>query len=197
MRSITSGASRMWSRLLLVVLLAATPLAACGDGSAPASPTATASPATSGDPSGATATASLASVRDIDFTAPAVIGPLIDHFSGGQVDPRRVQYVDVDRDGADEAFVVVESGGTAGDLGAALIGVDEGRIETLGYVETGGRVEIRFPEIGGGLVVTTEGVWEPGDAECCPSRLRETTYEWSGGEFVLRDEQVIDNPDID
>lgn len=186
---------------VLVLILAGLGLtgAACG-GTDDATSTQTATPTSTVTstltPTG-TASAGIASVEEIDFTDATVVGALIDHFGGGEIDPNRIQYVDLTQDGTDDAFVPVESGGTAGDVGAALLTIEDGQPHVAGYIETGGRIEVRFPEVGGGIVVTTEGVWEPGDAECCPSQLRESTYEYEGGEFVLKDEQVVDNPDVE
>jgi len=192
----------MRSRPLVLVLTVAAlglSVAACG-GTDDATSTPTSTPSSTATatitPSG-TSPAGIATVEEIDFTDASVIGPLIDHFGGGEIDPNRIQYVDLTRDGTDDAFVPVESGGTAGDVGAALLTIEDGQPRVAGYIETGGRIEVRFPEVGGGIVVTTEGVWEPGDAECCPSQLRESTYEYEGGEFVLKDEQVVDNPDVE
>lgn len=186
--------------LVLVLTLAALGLiaGACGgtEATSTLTPTSTATTTAPAITPTGTASAGISNVEEIDFTDVNVIGPLIDHFGGGEIDPNRIQYVDLTRDGTDDAFVPVESGGTAGDVGAALLTVEEGQPRVAGYIETGGRVEIRFPEVGGGIVVTTEGVWEPGDAECCASQLRESTYEYEGGEFVLKDEQVVDNPDV-
>lgn len=187
--------------LALVAVL----LAAC-DGDEEAPPTLKETPSstvmatsTAAQPFAGTVTepGSIATAEEIDFTDPAIIGPLIDHFGGGEVDPARVQYVDLTRDGTADAFVVVESGGTAGDLGAVLLTVEDGAAAVAGTIDTGGRVEVRFPEVGGGIVVTTEGVWEPADPECCPSKLRESTYEWEDGAFVRRNVQVVDNPDVE
>lgn len=170
--------------------------AACsgGDETTPTpSPTATPTPS----PTATATPPAITDAHEIDFTDVALIGRLIDAFGGGEVDTKRIQYVDLTRDGIDDAFVVVESGGTAGDVGAALLTVQDGQPQIVGQVRTSGRVEVRFPEVGGGIVVTTEGVWEPGDAECCPSNLRESAYEWVDGAFVLRNEQVVDNPDVE
>ncbi len=193
----------MRSRWLIPGLACAAALAsvlgACGGsdyGAATPTATSTSTHALVGTPT-ATAPAAIERAEEIDFTDVAIIGPLIDHFGGGEVDPSRVQYVDLTRDGTDDAFVIVESGGTAGDSGAALFTVEDGQPHVAGYIESGGRIDVRFPEIGGGIVVTTEGVWDPGDPECCPSNLRESTYEWEDGAFVLRDEQVVDNPDVE
>lgn len=187
-------------QVLTFALVAAAFVVACGEGGDAVTPTSTPpTTATSTPPETPipTGTAPITAAEDIDFTDPAVIGPIIDHFGGGEIDPSRVQYVDLTRDGNEDAFVIVESGGTAGDVGAALLTVEEGDPQVAGYIETGGRVEVRFPEVGGGIVVTTQGVWAPGDAECCPSNLRESTYEWEDGAFVLQNEQVVDNPDVD
>lgn len=178
---------------LVAALAGAVLLSACGDTQAVEVQPPTATPTATAAPAGRV----VRSAQEIDFTDPAVIGPLIDHFGVGQVEFRRIQFVDLTGDGRDEAFVVIESGGTAGDVGAALVGVVDGQPHVLGYVESGGRVELRFPHVGGGIVVATEGVWEPGDALCCPSSLRELTWEWRTEEFVLVDEQVVDNPDVD
>jgi hypothetical protein len=173
-------------------------LAACG-GASGEEPT----PAPTPDPTpAATATpsetgGSLTSVREVNFADPAVIGPIIDRFGGGEIEPARILYVDLTHDGQEDAFVFVESGGTMGDLGAVLVGIEDGQAVILGVIDVAGRVDLRFPEIGGGIVVATEGVWEPGDALCCPSLLREQTFEWREGGFVLVDEQVVDNPDVD
>jgi len=183
--------------ILLASLLAMTALAACSDGGidiVTTPPIATPSPIIS--PTPATSTA-VRSAEEIDFTAASVIGPLIDHFGGGEVEPERIEYVDMSGDGQNDAFVIVESGGTMGDLGAALIGLRNGQPEILGTVDAGGHIELRFPEVGGGIVVVTQGVWEPGDALCCPSKLQERTFEWREDEFVLVDEQVVDNPGVE
>ena len=191
--------SRSLSLRLVSAVLVAVILVGCNSSEeTTTTPTATPTATTTATPTTtASATAALTSVQQIDFTDVAIIGPLIDHFGGGEVDPNRVQYVDLTHDGADDAFVIVESGGTAGDSGAALLTIEDGQPHVAGYIESGGRIDVRFPEVGGGIVVTTEGVWEPGDAECCPSNLRESTYEWEDNAFVLRDEQVVDNPDVE
>jgi hypothetical protein len=190
-------ASQRRLAILLSLLLALAMLAACSEGGidvATTTPTATPSPIIS--PTPATSTA-VRSAEELDFTAASVIGPLIDHFGGGEIESSRIEYVDLSGDGQNEAFVIVESGGTMGDLGAALVGLRNGQPEILGTVDAGGHVELRFPEVGGGIVVVTAGVWEPDDPLCCPSNLQERTFEWREDEFVLVDEQVVDNPEVD
>jgi hypothetical protein len=58
------------------------------------------------------------------------------------------------------------------------------------FIPVAGRIEVRFD-----LVVAIEGVWADGDPQCCPSRLRETSYQWDGARFVAITEQVVPNED--
>ena len=96
---------------------------------------------------------------------------------------------DLTADGREEAVVVVESGGTTGDIGVAVYRLLEGAPELLFFQRLAGHVEVRL-----GLVVIQEGVYAGGEAECCPSQLRELAYGWRDGEFTLVSEQVVDNP---
>lgn len=148
-----------------------------------APPTATAVPGT------------LTSVRGIDFRDPALLGPIVNHFGGGEVAPERVVYTDLTGDRVEEAVAIVESGGTADDLGAAAFDLQQGRPRLLGYIDRGGRVEVRLAGPVAALINVREGVYAPGDPLCCPARLRETVYQWSGERFAVVTEQVIDNPD--
>ena len=188
---------RMQPMLALALAALVMTIGVACNGGDDATPTPSPTPTPTPSPTATVTPATITDAHEIDFTDVKLIGQLIDAFGGGEVDTQRIQYVDLTRDGIDDAFVIVESGGTAGDVGAALLTVEDGKPKIVGQVRTGGRVEVRFPEVGGGIVVTTEGVWEPGDAECCPSNLRESTYEWVDGAFVLKNEQVVDNPDVE
>lgn len=148
--------------------------------------------------SSATASASVTpaaqSARSIDFKSPAVAGPIIDHFKGGQITPARIAYVDLTGDRVDDAVVVVESGGTAGDLGAAVFSTAGGKPRLLGYVDHAGRVEVRLGGPVAAVIVVTQGVYALADAQCCPSKLRELILQWDGRQFAVVTDQVIDNP---
>ncbi len=144
----------------------------------------------------ATGTPSGPGVEELDFTDPDVIGPLIDHFGGGEVPPERVEFVDLTGDGIDEALVIVESGGTMGDLGGAILGVDDGDPVVMYFINVAGLIEVRFGDVGLGIVAAMEPVYADGDPSCCPSELRETIIQWDGDEFVIVSEQVVENPDL-
>ena len=129
------------------------------------------------------------SLREFDFESEAFVAELLARAGGGEVHAERVQLEDLTGDGREEAVVVVESGGTAGDIGVAVYGWVEGEPALLFFRPLAGHVEVRL-----GLVVIQEGVYAAGEPRCCPSRLREFVYGWREGEFALLSEQVVDNP---
>ncbi len=131
----------------------------------------------------------LASLREADFSSPFFVSELLALAGGGEVPLERVQFEDLTGDGVEEAVVIVESGGTLGDIGVAVYRLVEERAEIAFFQQLTGHVEVRL-----GLLVTQEGVYVEGDARCCPSRLREAVFGWRDGEFRRLSEQVIDNP---
>ena len=167
---------------LLVPLLLLLTVACTGDAGEP-----TSTPEGSATP----ALAPIESLHEADFTAARLVGPLIDAAGGGEVVPERIHFADlVGDDGVDEAFVIVESGGTLGDLGVGVYLLEGGEAELRQFIQTVGRVEFRLD-----LVVTLEGVWAAGDPQCCPTELLERSYQWDGRQFAVITEQVVPNPD--
>lgn len=145
-----------------------------------------------------TATATLVGVpaqdlRSVDWKSPAVLDELRKHFNGGEVEPKRVAYADLTGDGKEDALVVVESGGTAGDLGAAVYSLSAGRASVLVWIDRGGQIELRLPNAGptSALIIVKQGVFAAGDANCCPSRIKETTLRWDGSAFAIFGEQTV------
>lgn len=134
------------------------------------------------------------SARVIDFNNPAVIGPILDHFFGGQIPRERITYADLTGDHVDDAIAVVESGGTGGDLGAAVFSAEDGRPKLLGYIDRGGRVELRLAGPVAGVIVVTQGSYAPADPQCCPTKVREIVQQWDGKQFAVVTDHVIDNP---
>ena len=166
--------------------------AACSRGTGISVSPSTATPTASAS---ATAAPAAQSARSIDFKSDAVAAPIIDHFKGGQIPPARIVYADLTGDRVDDAFVVVESGGTAGDLGAAVFSADEGgKPRLLGYIDRAGKVEVRLSGPVAGVIAVTQGSYAPADPQCCPSKLREIILQWDGKQFAVVTDQVIDNP---
>ncbi|MGE3856897.1 MAG: hypothetical protein AB7G21_08055 [Dehalococcoidia bacterium] len=157
-------------------------------------PTVVVSTATATPTATASETRPAESARAIDFKDPALVKSLIDHFKGGQVTPERITYTDVTGDRVEDAVVIVESGGTAGDLGAAVFSAVAGKPRLLGYIDQAGRIEVRLSGPVAGVIAVTQGVYAPADAQCCPSKLRELVFQWDGTRFKTVTDQVVDNP---
>ncbi|TAK75590.1 MAG: hypothetical protein EPO16_08640 [Dehalococcoidia bacterium] len=147
-------------------------------------------------PAGTSATpggVSAGGVREVDWGSAAVLDEVRRHFNGGEVEPKRVAYADLTGDGVEEALVVVESGGTAGDLGAAVYRAAAGRVAVLAWIDRAGHIELRLPNVGpnSAFIAVEQGIYAPGDANCCPSRIRETALRWDGSAFVILSEQIL------
>lgn len=172
----------------LVLVLAA----ACGDGGdgtpapAPTSPTdPDATPLPPDWPTG------ILTLAEIDFSAAPVVDQLLELSDGGAVTPERVTLYDlIGDDDVLEAIVFVESGGTLGDIGLAVYELRDTQPRLVTYIEAAGRVEF---DADLELLFSYAGVYEEGDAECCPSRLREVAYGWDGERFAVVSDQVVEN----
>lgn len=175
----------MWWALPLGLLLIG---AACDDEDTSALATAPAVMATT--TATPTETADAQAIRRADFTSVGIVGELSDRAgAAGQVTPERVHVEDLTGDGVEEAVVILESGGTLGDLGAGIYQAVNGEPELVFFANAGGHVEVRAA-----VVVTQEGVYATGDAECCPSQVREISYGWNGTAFVELSDEVVDSP---
>lgn len=181
MRHHALSATPRFVAAIAALSLATLLLAGCLDAEPPDAPLAPAPPAAPG---------TLTSLREADFTAPAVLAELF-LLSGtaAEVEPARTHFEDlIGDDGVEEAVVFVESGGTAGDVGAGIYRLVDGRAQLVQYIRAGGHVEVRL-----GLIVVQQGVYASGDAQCCPSSLRETAYGWDGERFAELSTQVVPN----
>lgn len=179
--------------LTAIAVAAATFALGCrSESPAAPSPSPTASASATATPGGI----AVGGVRDVDWGSAAVLDEVRRHFNGGEVEPKRVAYADLTGDGVEEALVVVESGGTAGDLGAAVYGAKAGRVSVLAWIDRAGHIELRLPNAGpnSAFIVVEQGVFAPGDANCCPSRIRETALRWDGSAFVPTSDQTLPAP---
>lgn len=99
-------------------------------------------------------------------------------------DLRSVKYADLDGDGAEEAFVVVQ-GQTAGSSGAYLTAFvyawRNGRAEQIwSQCEENSAVSLK-----GKAIRFTHPEWKDDDAHCCFSYVTTDTYRWKGSAIVL------------
>ena len=134
----------------------------------------------------------VSSLAEVDFATGAVVDALHSLANGGDVPANRIALFDlIGDDGVEEAVVFIESGGTLGDIGVAVFELLEGQPRLVTFIAAAGRVELNTDLE---LLFSLEGVYEAGDAECCPSKLREIAYGWTGERFAVVSDQIVDNP---
>ncbi|MEE8347773.1 MAG: hypothetical protein V3S20_10525 [Dehalococcoidia bacterium] len=108
--------------------------------------------------------------------------------TGGVTDPTRIIYGDLTGSGAEEAVVPVSSGGEGGDIAVFVFGYIDGEIAELLKAEPAETSIVA--SIQGGQLMTTEGIFAPGDPMNFPSQLLHRYYAWDGAAFVVdREEQ--------
>lgn len=171
--------------LMLSIAVLSTPVVACdGDGGNGEEPTATvlvtaplASPTV---PSGL-------NIRDEALDVqPGLSEYLLS--SGGVMEEGDVLYTDLTGSGTEEAVVPVSSGGEGGDIAVFVFGYEDEEIVELLRVEP--QETSIVASIEDGQLVTTEGIFAPGDPINFPSQLLHRYYTWDGTNLVLdREEQ--------
>ena len=165
----------------LVALVALAAGCSDGDETPSASPTPPLESTATATPVPATSTP-VPDIRDEDLTQHPALQPFL--ASGGELDASRIIYVDLTEDGVDDAVVPISSGGTGGDLAVVVLGYGpDGLGELLRALPRETR-SIRAT-VQGGQLVTTEGVYGPNDALCCPSQILTKWYAWDGSELAI------------
>lgn len=95
-----------------------------------------------------------------------------------------VEYVDLDRDGKDEAFVVIKgqtSGSSNTYLAAFVFAYKNGKASSIWSKCE----ENSMAKLDGRTVVFTSPEWTKKDAHCCFSYVRTGTYGFKGAKFTL------------
>jgi hypothetical protein len=98
----------------------------------------------------------------------------------GYVSIDDIQYADLDGDGAEEAVLDVESGGTGGSFGFMLYREDA-PAPTRVLIYPGYKLSTR---VDGGHLVVSEPNYIGFEANCCPSSITRTTTVLSGEQLV-------------
>jgi hypothetical protein len=184
---------------LLCAIIPAVLLAACGgdSGSSSKSPTPGAQATGIHTTTASTVIASGtvdARIRSIDLSQADAVKQLVTA-TGGQYIASSVIYADLTADGIEDAVVPIASGGTMGDVAYVVLTADGGGVKALplekGTTSSGG-VAVT---VEGGNIIDTRPVYGPSDPNCCPSKLKKTTYHWSGSKFEEASSETVDNPD--
>lgn len=169
--------------LVALVALAA----GCSDGEETPSPSETpvVDPTATATPEGPTPTPA-PDIRDEDLTQQAELRDFLVS-SGGEVNPRKIEYGDLTGDGVDDAVVPVASGGEGGDIAVFVLGYQPDGLEVLLRLETA-RLKAKIDD---GRLETLEPDFAEGDARCCPSQFLRTLYRWDGSSLVFESEEVL------
>jgi hypothetical protein len=134
------------------------------------------------------------SIRTMDLRESAPVQALLKDTNGEFVQ-NDVIYGDLNGDGITDAVVPISSSGTQGTLAFVVLTVVDGKVRTLpmqkGDSSSGG-IKV---QVSAGKLVDVRAEFGPNDANCCPSRLRTTTYKWDGQQFVIDTSITSANPD--
>ena len=91
-------------------------------------------------------------------------------------------YFDINSDGTEEALLVARGAGDSRPLDWFLIGTRNGISVKLFERTRVAQGEVAFQ---GPMLVESEGVYSTGDAGCCPSGSKRTSYIWKGDGLVV------------
>ena len=176
--------------LTLAVVLAVACAAvafACDDETAGDQPTATAPepPPTATQPAPTPTQSAASDIREEDFTKQPGLGDFL-ATAGGEVQPDAIVYVDLTGDGMEDAVVPVSSGGEGGDIAVFVYGFVDGTLTEL--LKAQPEESSIDADVENGQLVTTEGLFAEGDALCCPSTIRHTSYAWNGTALEVADQ---------
>lgn len=108
--------------------------------------------------------------------------------AGGEVASDRIIYADVTGDGVDDAVVPVSSGGEGGDIAVFVYGYVDGEVEEL-LSALPQETRAIMASVEDGQLVTTEGVFAPGDPINFPSQLLHRYYRWDGSALAVEREE--------
>ncbi len=95
---------------------------------------------------------------------------------------KSTSFGDINGDGLPEALVVVADSGDDHPIDWYLFSLSNGQPDRLFERHQVANGDIGFE---GPRLVEREGVYAPGDAECCPSSMKQTFYVWKGDALVV------------
>ena len=98
---------------------------------------------------------------------------------------------DLTEDGIDEALTFEQTGGSGACGTWRVVSPFPGGASEV-FRRSTCDTEVRI--VGGALEVRA-AVFEPGDAHCCPSRMRTTVLGWDGSVFTRASTEIADTPD--
>ncbi len=131
-------------------------------------------------------------IRDVKFEEVDVLQDMIAQLGSGAVESGAILYEDLTGDLREEAIVPVTSQGTLGNIGYVVFTLSSGRPEVVltRRIDRTAASGLQM-SVDDGVLLETRGVFGPEDPFCCPSQLRETTFQWDGSQLQVRDEVLV------
>jgi hypothetical protein len=166
-------AGEMRTRVLILLALAATPVAVAG-----------AQSGTSTTPTTETSPQALFSqplVSDAKVTK--AIKKLLTS-KAGYVDPNPV-FADLTGDGKSDAVVSVDAGGTAGAIAVYVLSTDGSSSGALHVVYRNQELYRATTAVSGATLTIANPHWSPGDDLWDPKKIVQRTYEWKASKHTL------------
>jgi hypothetical protein len=131
-------------------------------------------------------------IRRVDFEAIDLLQDMIAQLGSGAVESGAILYADVTGDQREEAIVPVTSQGTLGNIGYVVFTMESGKpaVVLTRTVDRSAASGLQM-SVEDGVLLETRGVFGPDDPFCCPSQLRETTFNWDGAQLQVEDEVLV------
>jgi hypothetical protein len=117
---------------------------------------------------------------------------MIAQLGSGAVESGAILYADLTGDQREEAIVPVTSQGTLGNIGYVVFTLESGKpaVVLTRTVDRSAASGLQM-SVEDGVLLETRGVFGPNDPFCCPSQLRETTFNWDGSQLQVEDEVLV------
>ncbi len=131
-------------------------------------------------------------IRAIDFEQVDALQELVAQLGTGAIETAAILFADLTGDQREEAIVPVTSQGTLGNIGYVILRLEAGGPEAI-LTRTVDRTAASGLQMSleDGALLETRGVYGPEDPFCCPSQLRQTTFQWDGTLLQVRDEVLV------
>lgn len=131
-------------------------------------------------------------IRAVDFEQVGALQKIVAQLGTGEIEPGAILFADLTGDRREEAIVPVTSQGTLGNIAYVILRLKSGAPEAV-LTRTVDRTAASGIQmsVADGLLLETRGVYGPEDPLCCPSQLRETTFQWDGSLLQVRDEVLV------
>ena len=131
-------------------------------------------------------------IRSVNFEDVDELQDMIGQLGSGAVESGAIIYADLTGDLREEAVVPVTSQGTLGNIGYVIFTLTSGKPQPIltRTVDRSSASGLQM-SVEDGVLMETRGVYGPEDPFCCPSQLRQTTFQWDGSQLQVENEETV------